>query len=87
MARAIKQLEPMQRELLWLAYAQGSSHREIGDVTQTLKFPIAPCVYLMAFLTLATGAVHVVAAVSRPPADPLAEPLAGPTAGTGATGL
>ena len=73
--------------MAWLLYRKAGSFAEIGDVTQTLKFPIAPFVYLMAFLTLATGAVHVVAAVSRPPADPLADPLAGPTAGTGATGL
>ena len=31
-AKAIKQLEPMQRELLWLAYAQGSSHEEIAQI-------------------------------------------------------
>ena len=31
-ARAIKQLEPMQRELLWLAYAQGASHEEIAEI-------------------------------------------------------
>jgi RNA polymerase sigma-70 factor, ECF subfamily len=31
-ARAINQLEPMQRELLWLAYAQGSSHEEIAEI-------------------------------------------------------
>jgi RNA polymerase sigma-70 factor (ECF subfamily) len=31
-ARAIQQLEPMQRQLLWLAYAQGSSHEEIAEV-------------------------------------------------------
>lgn len=30
-ARAIQQLEPAQRELLWLAYAQGSSHEEIAE--------------------------------------------------------
>lgn len=32
LARAMKQLEPMQRELLWLAYAQGSSHEEIAEI-------------------------------------------------------
>jgi RNA polymerase sigma-70 factor (ECF subfamily) len=31
-ARAIERLEPMQRELLWLAYAQGSSHEEIAEI-------------------------------------------------------
>jgi RNA polymerase sigma-70 factor, ECF subfamily len=32
LARAMQQLEPVQRELLWLAYAQGSSHEEIAEV-------------------------------------------------------
>jgi RNA polymerase sigma-70 factor, ECF subfamily len=30
--RAMSQLKPRERELLWLAYAQGSSHKEIGEV-------------------------------------------------------
>ena len=30
--RAIQQLEPLQRELLWLAYAQGVSHDEIAEI-------------------------------------------------------
>ena len=30
--RAMKQLEPMQREILWLAYAQGASHQEIAEI-------------------------------------------------------
>ena len=32
LARAMQQLEPVQRELLWLAYAQGASHEEIADM-------------------------------------------------------
>ena len=32
LARAMKHLEPMQRELLWLAYAQGASHEEIAEI-------------------------------------------------------
>ena len=30
--KAMKQLEPAQREMLWLAYAQGASHEEIAEV-------------------------------------------------------
>ena len=32
LSRAMQQLEPMQRELLWLAYAQGASHDEIAGI-------------------------------------------------------
>jgi RNA polymerase sigma-70 factor, ECF subfamily len=32
LSRALTQLEPVQREMLWLAYAQGSSHEEIADI-------------------------------------------------------
>ncbi len=32
LARGMQQLEPMQREMLWLAYAQGASHEEIADI-------------------------------------------------------
>jgi RNA polymerase sigma-70 factor (ECF subfamily) len=32
LSRALQQLEPMQRELLWLAYAQGESHDEIAGM-------------------------------------------------------
>lgn len=32
LARAMERLEPMQREMLWLAYAQGASHEEIAGI-------------------------------------------------------
>lgn len=32
LARAMKKLEPLQRQLLWLAYAQGASHEEIAKI-------------------------------------------------------
>jgi len=32
LARALQQLKPLQRELLWLAYAQGTSHEEIAGI-------------------------------------------------------
>ena len=32
LTRAMQQLEPAQRELLWLAYAQGSTHEEIASI-------------------------------------------------------
>jgi len=33
LGRAIARLRPLQREILWLAYAQGSSHEEIARIT------------------------------------------------------
>ncbi|HYH08656.1 MAG TPA: RNA polymerase sigma factor [Thermoanaerobaculia bacterium] len=30
--RGMAKLEPMQREMLWLAYAQGASHEEIAEI-------------------------------------------------------
>lgn len=32
LSRALEQLDPVQRELLWLAYAQGASHEEIASI-------------------------------------------------------
>ena len=31
LARSMARLKPRERDLLWLAYAQGSSHKEIGE--------------------------------------------------------
>lgn len=56
--------------MAWLLYRKAGNFAEIGDVTQTLKFPIAPFVYLMALLTLVTALVHAAAAASEPPGEP-----------------
>ena len=32
LTRAMEQLKPVQREMLWLAYAQGASHNEIAQI-------------------------------------------------------
>jgi RNA polymerase sigma-70 factor (ECF subfamily) len=32
LSRALSRLKPLQREILWLAYAQGSSHAEIAEI-------------------------------------------------------
>ena len=32
LGRAMQRLEPVQREMLWLAYAQGASHEEIAGI-------------------------------------------------------
>ena len=32
LARALGKLKPLQREILWLAYGQGSSHAEIAEI-------------------------------------------------------
>lgn len=53
--------------MAWLLVRKAASFAELGDVTQTLKIAIAPFVYLMAALTLATAAVHLVAAFTPPP--------------------
>jgi len=55
--------------MAWLLYRKAGSFADIGDVTQTLKFPIAPFIYLMAALTLATAGVHAAAAFGTPPPE------------------
>lgn len=48
--------------MAWLLWLKGSRFAAAGDVTQTLKLPIAPVVQLMALLTLFTALIHVVLA-------------------------
>jgi TRAP-type C4-dicarboxylate transport system permease small subunit len=65
--------------MAWLLAERAARFASLGDVTQTLKITIAPFVYLMAALTLATAVVHFVAVfVGRPAAvqGPTDAPLA-----------
>ncbi len=55
--------------MAWLLMRKAGQFAEVGDVTQTLKFAIAPFVYVMAALTLATAIVHLAYAFSAPPAQ------------------
>ena len=42
---AMARLKPRERELLWLAYAQGSSHREIGEALGLKTGSIKPLLF------------------------------------------
>ena len=53
--------------MAYLLQRKAGQFAEVGDVTQTLKFPIAPFVYGMAALTLATAMVHLAYAFTAPP--------------------
>jgi TRAP-type C4-dicarboxylate transport system permease small subunit len=54
--------------MAWLLARKAGTFVEAGDVTQTLKIAIAPFVYLMAALTLATAVVHLAYVFAQPPA-------------------
>ncbi len=43
--RAMAQLKPRERAMLWLAYAQGSSHREIADVVGVQAASVKPLLF------------------------------------------
>ena len=43
--RALGQMKPRERELLWLAYAQGSSHQEIGETLGLKTGSIKPLLF------------------------------------------
>lgn len=45
--------------MAWLLWLKASRFAAAGDVTQTLKLPIAPVVQLMAALTLFTALIHI----------------------------
>ncbi|HVL57718.1 MAG TPA: TRAP transporter small permease [Burkholderiaceae bacterium] len=50
--------------MAWLLAGRAARFAALGDVTQTLKIEIAPWVYLMAALTLATALIHLAAAIA-----------------------
>lgn len=62
LARAMSQLEPLQRELLWLAYAQGESHEDIARILGLRAISIRTMLYRarkkLAAILSAGGEVH-----------------------------
>lgn len=58
LARAMTRLRPRERTLLWLAYAQGSTHREIAEVLGLRPGSIKPLLF-RARRRLATLLGHV----------------------------
>lgn len=45
MKRALERLKPREREILWLAYVEGSSHREISEIVQLKEGSIRPLLF------------------------------------------
>lgn len=45
MKRALERLKPRERELLWLAYVEGSTHREISEIVQLKEESIRPLLF------------------------------------------
>ena len=45
LAKAMQQLDPVQREMVWLAYAQGSSHEEIAAILGLRSVSIRTMLY------------------------------------------
>ena len=42
LGRAMERLKPREREILWLAYVEGSSHREISEVSGVKENSVRP---------------------------------------------
>jgi RNA polymerase sigma-70 factor (ECF subfamily) len=58
LTRAMSRLKPRERMMLWLAYAEGASHREIADVLELSPASLKPLLFrarrkLAALLSLA----------------------------------
>lgn len=45
MQRVLSTIEPREREMVWLAYAEGASHREIAEITGLKEASIRPLLY------------------------------------------
>jgi RNA polymerase sigma-70 factor (ECF subfamily) len=43
--RAMSRLKPRERAMLWLAYAEGASHREIADVLGLRPSSLKPMLF------------------------------------------
>jgi RNA polymerase sigma-70 factor (ECF subfamily) len=61
--RALHRLKPRDRAMLWLAYGEGSSHREIAGVLGVKDSSVKPLLFrarrrLAALLGLTTGEGH-----------------------------
>jgi len=61
LARAMARLKPRQREMLWLAYAQGSTHEEIAEVVGATRGSVKSLLFRarrkLAALLMANGPV------------------------------
>jgi TRAP-type C4-dicarboxylate transport system permease small subunit len=56
--------------LAWRVWIKAGKIAGYGDTTDVLLIPVAPFVYLMAFMVLVTGIVHVVKAFLPSPEKP-----------------
>jgi RNA polymerase sigma-70 factor (ECF subfamily) len=45
MQRVLSAIAPREREMVWLAYAEGASHREIAEITGLKEASIRPLLY------------------------------------------
>ena len=45
LTRAMARLKPRDRAMLWLAYAQGASHREIAEVVGVGQASVKPLLF------------------------------------------
>jgi RNA polymerase sigma-70 factor (ECF subfamily) len=43
--RALEEVRPQEREMLWLAYVEGASHREIAEVTGCKEVSVRPMLF------------------------------------------